>query len=164
MFPHETIPDGAVFAPHHYTYLLGAALLLVAAVWDNYRCKEPLLTGAGLLAGLFGFLFVWPYYPVAGAALAVGAPTLAVLVMLFGSAGLGIGDVWDEYPLRYRFGAILLTLGGLDDAVEHAFGVTTPLDYLWNAGIRDYVPHVVFIVLIVLTMAALAEWLLGNHS
>lgn len=44
-FPAETLPDGAVLGPHHFY--------------------------VGGMIALFGFMFVWPYYPTAGATLTV---------------------------------------------------------------------------------------------
>lgn len=44
-FPADDVPDGDVLAPHH-AYI-------------------------GLALTLFGFLFVWPYYPQTGAALSL---------------------------------------------------------------------------------------------
>lgn len=44
-FPAEQVPDGAILAPHHFYW-------------------------GGFLA-LFGFLFVWKYYPALGATLAL---------------------------------------------------------------------------------------------
>lgn len=71
-FPAESVPDGAIFAPHHlYT---------------------------GLIIAGFAFTLVWRWYPVAGAT-----------------------------------GTILGVLIALDDALSHAFGVWTPLDWFWKA-------------------------------
>jgi len=44
-FPHDTIPDGAVLAPHHFY--------------------------VGVLIAVFGFVFVWRIYPRTGAVLSV---------------------------------------------------------------------------------------------
>jgi len=70
MFPHESVPDGAPFGPHHL-YI-------------------------GLLVAGFAFAMVWPHYPQMGAT-----------------------------------GTLLGLLIALDDAVSHAFGVPTPLDWTW---------------------------------
>lgn len=158
MFPYEAVPDGNVAAPHHYYYFLLGALLVIAAVWDNYRCREPLLTASLLLAGLFGFVAVWPRWHVAGALLAVAAPTLAIVIIMLGWGGLSIGDVWDDYPRKYRVGTIALTALALDDAYDHAFEFTTPLDWVWNAGLNQYAPYVVGVALAVtVAYAALAH-------
>lgn len=70
MIDPEDEPDGDVLAPHHFY--------------------------VGVIAAWFGFMFVWPHYPVTG--------SIAVLVGL---------------------------LIALDDAIEHATGITTPLELLW---------------------------------
>ncbi|MFW5896346.1 MAG: hypothetical protein ACOCUA_03080 [archaeon] len=136
-FPHEAVPDGAIFAPHHYTYGALLAILAVFIVWDNYRDREPLLAAVGLGMGLFGFLSVWPYYPPAGAILALTGPLVAIAAVVAGSFGLAVGDVWDDYPRRERVAVVLFSLVALDDALEHAFGVWTPLDALWASGLSE---------------------------
>lgn len=77
-FPYESVPDGAIFAPHHLY--------------------------VGLLVAGFFFALVWPYYPETGAT-----------------------------------GTLVGILIALDDAVSHAFGVPTPLDYLWHAQLAQYI-------------------------
>ncbi len=158
-FPHEAVPDGAIFAPHHYTYGLLATLLVVMAVWDNYRCREPLLTAGATGAGLFGFLFVWPYYPTSGALLAVSGPIVAALAVVAGWAGTPIADVWDDYPLRYRLATLLGLLVALDDGVEHAFGVPTPLDMAWNTGLREQAVTVTAVLGALFVLVVLVEYL-----
>lgn len=138
MYPHEPIPDGAVMAPHHYTYGLLLAALLVGVVWDNYPDREPLLAVLGAGTGLFGFLFVWPWYPAAGASLTLAGPVITIAAVLLGWSGTAVGGVWDDYPIRYRVGVVLFSLVALDDAAEHAFGVWTPLDALWNGGLYEH--------------------------
>jgi len=138
VFPNEAVPDGAVFAPHHYIYGLLLVGLLVAVVWDNYADREPLVAALGVGTGLFGFLSVWPFYPPAGAILALAGPTICISSVLLGWTGTAVGDVWDDYPVRYRLGVIAFSLVALDDAVEHAFGVWTPLDAAWGAGLSEY--------------------------
>lgn len=161
MFPYEAVPDGNVFAPHHYIYLLVAALLVYAVLWDNYDCREPVIAAGSTLAGLFGFLFVWPLYPAAGAILSLAGPSISVLVILLGWSGFAVGDVWDDYPRRHRVVAILLTLGGLDDVANHAFGVHTPLDYVWNAGLYQYSAGLVVFSVVVFLFYLLAVNLAG---
>jgi len=142
MFPSEAVPDGAVFAPHHYTYGALLALLAVFVVWDNYADREPLYAAVGLGAGLFGFLLVWPYYAAAGAILALAGPAVAIGAVVTGTLGLRVGDVWDEYPRSERAAVVVFSLVALDDAVEHAFGVWTPLDAVWGAYLINHVPLV----------------------
>lgn len=78
-FPAEQEPDGDVLAPHHFY--------------------------VGLLLAWFGFMFIWPTYPVTG--------SLSVLVGLLIAA---------------------------DDAISHALGVWTPIDWVWRRFIRPRIP------------------------
>jgi hypothetical protein len=60
-FPAEEEPDGDVMAPHHF-YI-------------------------GIMAAVFGFTFIWPYYPLSGAtAVLIGTAILLddVLSHVFG--------------------------------------------------------------------------------
>lgn len=124
-FPADAVPDGAIFAPHHLTYALLAALLVAAVVWDDFRHIEPIGVAVGAGIALFGFLFVWAYYPVVGASMTLLGTTLALAAVVF-------SPVWDHYPLRYRVLMAFLILLALDDAISHAFGVWTPADWLWK--------------------------------
>lgn len=142
MFPADAVPDGAVFAPHHYIYGVALSLLVVLIVWDNYPDREPLFAALGAGSGLFGFLFVWQYYPVAGALLALLGPCVTIAAIVLGWTGTAVGDVWDNYPTRYRLAAVFFSLVALDDAVEHAFGWWTPLDALWAGGLSERAPLV----------------------
>jgi len=166
MFPTDRVPDGAVFAPHHYTYSLLLALLVAAVVWDNYDSREPVLTVALVGSGLFGFLSVWPYYPVAGAVLSLVGAVGAVVVVLSGWVGFRVGDVWDEYPIRYRLALVGATVAGLDDAVEHAFGIPTPLDTAWGVLLRNGIGPTVIAggVLAVVVGAAAVEYVVRGDS
>lgn len=137
-FPVDAVPDGAVFAPHHYIYAMALSLLMVFVVWDNFNDREPLYTATALGVGLFGFLFVWQYYPAPGAILSLIGPLLAILFILMGWVGLSIGGVWDDYPLKFRLLTIFFALVALDDAVEHAFDIWTPLDWFWESFLIDY--------------------------
>ena len=119
------------------------ALLVTFVVWDDYRHREPLLVAASTGMGLFGFLSVWPYYPFAGAILALAGPVISLGAVISGWAGLAVGGVWDDYPVRMRAAVVVACLIALDDAVEHAFGVWTPLDALWGSGLYDRAPLVV---------------------
>jgi hypothetical protein len=131
-FPHESVPDGAVFGPHHLYIGLMLALLALAVVWDDRAGVEPWVGSVGLLAGLFAFAIVWPFYPSTGAILALSGVlvTLASVFLPF----------WTSYAWLGPRGALLLgTLIALDDVVEHAFGVPTPLDWLWKAHIVQHI-------------------------
>ena len=132
-WPAEAVPDGAAFAPHHLTWGALIALLVVFVVADDYARREPLFALVGLTLALFGFLFVWPYYPVTGAALTLAGVTCALGGVLWP------GGIWAAYPLRWRLVAVLGVLVALDDAVSHTFGVWTPLDGIWG-GIHHVFP------------------------
>lgn len=122
MFPHEAVPDGAIFANHHYYIGLFVAALAVASVWDDQRW-DPLAVASGLLVGLFGFALTWKYHPVTGATLALAGPTISTLA-------LAARPYWRRRRSRAAW-VLLGLLITLDDAIEHAFGVWTPLDALW---------------------------------
>lgn len=124
-FPHESVPDGHIGAPHHLYVGVGLLVATVAVVMDNYRRREPVLAGAGALLALFSFATVWPFYPPVGAA---GA--LAGLALAAGGVASPWG-FWEDVSRRARLTAALGVLIASDDVVEHAFGVATPLDELW---------------------------------
>lgn len=150
-FPADAVPDGAVFAPHHYIYGLLLVGLVCGIVWDNYRDSEPLYTAVGVGLGLFGFMLTWPYYPVAGAILSLFGPIVSIAAVVVGYVTPEIG-YWDDYPVRYRVATLIFSLVALDDAVEHAFGVWTPLDAVWNAGLAGRAP-LTAVVLVALGLA-----------
>lgn len=124
MFPAESVPDGALAAPHHYLWGLYVAVLAVLVVWDDYRHREPVATLAGIGVALFGWLHVWNWYPVLGATLALGGSLAALLVVV-------LGDEWTRYPSRWRWTAAGGLVVALDDLASHALGWWTPLDWLW---------------------------------
>ncbi|WP_435062375.1 hypothetical protein [Halobaculum sp. EA56] len=122
-FPVEAVPDGSTLIPHHATYGLLAALAVLATVWDDYRHREPLAEAVGVLVGLFAFVVVWPWRPPIGATLAHVGP-LAALAWMWRP-----GSAWgDRYPRRVQLVATGAILVGLDDIVEHAWPVPSPLD------------------------------------
>lgn len=147
-FPADAIPDGAVIAPHHYVYGMLLVGLVAGIVWDDYRHREPLFTAVGVGLGLFGFVFTWPFYPVAGAVLSLFGPVVSIMAVVAGYATPEFA-YWDDYPVRYRIATLVFSLIALDDAVEHAFGVATPLDVLWNAGLADRAPLVAVVLVAV---------------
>lgn len=125
-FPHERIPDGTVWTTHHAIYGLLGALVPIAVCWDDYPHVEPVAEAVGVLAGLFGFLFVWPHYPQIGATLALAGPLGALLALLWPRS-----IWWTHYP-REEHALTVAGLGvGLDDVVEHALPVPSPLDIAW---------------------------------
>jgi predicted lysophospholipase L1 biosynthesis ABC-type transport system permease subunit len=147
MFPYESIPDGAVFAPHHLHYAVLTALLVAAVIWDDYPKREPGVLVAGLLVAEFGFIATWPYYPATGAALALAGLTVATLPVLHAVAVLAARRAgfdrerpyWAIFPWHAVFVCICL-LVAWDDLANHAFGVPTPLDHIWNVYIYEHVP------------------------
>jgi len=132
-FPAEAVPDGNIFGPHHGHMGPIAALIVAWVVSDDLPSQEPVLYVLTVCAAWFAFLFVWPYYHAAGAVLSlVGllAALVAVLLLPF----------WADYAwLGWRGAALLAVLVGLDDVVEHAFGLATPLDWLWKAHIVQHI-------------------------
>lgn len=151
-FPHEAVPDGNVAAPHHYYYLALAALGAVLTVWDDYRTREPIIAAGGLVVGLFAFRFMWPItgYHALGAALAVAGPFVTVLAVLNPVGAWAKPASKGGYSARTGVVVVALAFGALDDAIEHALDVTTPLDWLFHvAGIQGS-----FVIVVVFTVAA----------
>lgn len=135
MFPHDQIPDGAVMAPHHAYIGLVFLALAMFMVWDD-RPADPVATFLSGILTLFGFLFVWPYYPVTGAAMAVTGLAAAPV------AAYVDRDVFlkaNSTKTALAFAAIGWLIA-VDDVVEHAFGISTPLDLLFNELIRPLLP------------------------
>ncbi|QZP37747.1 hypothetical protein [Halobaculum magnesiiphilum] len=122
-FPVEAVPDGSTLIPHHATYGLLAAVVVLATVWDDHRHSEPLTEATGVLVGLFAFVVVWPWRPPIGATLAHVGP-LAALAWMWRP-----GSAWGRlYPRRVQLVATGAILVGLDDIIEHAWPVPSPLD------------------------------------
>jgi len=131
-FPHDSVPDGAVFAPHHAYIGLLLALLALALVWDDAAGKEPWVGAAALLLACFAFATVWPFYAETGAVLAVGGVGVAL--------ASAWSPFWSTYPWVGPRGVLLVgALVALDDVAEHAFGIWTPLDWLWKTHIFEYI-------------------------
>lgn len=131
-FPYHKVPDGAIFAPHHLYVGLALVTLAVAASWDDQK-DDPLLTAAAGALLIFSFTFVWPYYPWTGA---VG--TLVAMAAMPVAAFLE-RELWTKKSIA--LGAVGWFIA-LDDALEHAFGIATPLDSLFNEIIRPALPSV----------------------
>lgn len=125
--PAEAVPDGAVFAPHHLTWGALVCLFVCAVVWDDHRHAEPVVAAAGMLLALFGFLFTWKLYPGLGAFLTLTGCLAATISLARSSLW------WTKYPARPHIVAMAGAFVALDDAVSHAFGVWTPVDFLWRA-------------------------------
>jgi len=133
-FPHEAVPDGTVWVAHHYTYLALAAAFASFTVWDDYRTKEPVVVTGSLLAGVFAFLFMWPIrgYHELGAILALLMPVIGVAAIIRPRSPWWHSPSGGGYPPRTALAICALSVGALDDAVEHAFGVPTPLDTIFG--------------------------------
>ena len=131
-FPHDAVPDGAVLGPHHAHIGVLLALLAVALAWDDVAGKEPWVGAVALLGTSFAFITVWPYYPVTGAAL-----SLAGVVVALAST---CSPFWLGTPWIGPRGVLLLgTIVAFDDVAEHAFGIWTPLDWLWTHHIVQHI-------------------------
>ncbi|AGM11613.1 hypothetical protein HCTV5_2 [Halovirus HCTV-5] len=121
-FPNEDEPDGNRLVPHHY--LQGAwAVVLLAVMYDATWILPP------IAVSLFGWYHAWFHYPRTGAGLTLtglaGALCASLLTLSFGSG------------LQVAF--VLSVAWAADDALEHAFGIWTPLDWLWNQHLRAIV-------------------------
>jgi len=124
VWPVDVIPDATVLAPHHYYIGPLVALFVILHVADDKPDKEPSFTILGVLVALFGFL-TWQWHPIAGATLShIGALILGISVFL---------PFMQQYNWQGHRG--LLFIGWLvmmDDLIEHAWGIATPLDsILW---------------------------------
>lgn len=120
--PNEAEPDGEVFAPHHY--LQGAALALVVSTFTGNWIVD-----LGAVAGIFGFLLCWreELYPATGAVISgVGMGVWAVGGFIEG----GIPGVL----------VLIAAVVAFDDWFEHATGIWTPLDTIWNQWLYYKLP------------------------
>jgi len=135
-FPAQPVPDGIVAVPHHFTYLAIAAILATGTVWDDYRHKEPIIVVGALTGALIAFNLMWPHarYRPLGPSLAVVLPILALLAIVLpvGKWRFWPWEIDRPYPIGTSWVVSLLILGALDDVVEHAFGVWTPLDWFFG--------------------------------
>lgn len=123
MFPVDRVPDGAIFAPHHFFIGAGLIGLVLATMWND-SVREPWAAAAALAGSTFSFTLAWPHYPEVGAALT-----------LMGLGGLVVAPARAYWRLRghrliatYYVGVLVVA----DDVLEHAFGIATPLDTLWT--------------------------------
>lgn len=57
-------------------------------------------------------------------------------------AVFSFGSVWRYYPTLGAVGSLIGLLIALDDAVEHAFNVPTPLDMIWVRYIAPIVRRI----------------------
>lgn len=116
-FPHENEPDGDSFAPHHYIWGTGVYCLGLMMATEG-----TLVGNTGVMIGLFGFLFMWPYYHSAGAVMSGVAIPMMAYPIIFSQGVYGISALV----------ALIGVLAVTDDYVSHAFGMSTPLDRIWK--------------------------------
>lgn len=127
-FPHHTIPDGTILAPHHFYYGVAIAAVVVFTVWDDQNA-DPWVVLAGLAASSVGFVFGWPQYAVFGALLTLSGLAVSTFALFRPFWWLH----WKRALLVY-FGLLV----AWDDVIEHAFGVPTPLDTVWVKYIAEH--------------------------
>lgn len=125
-FPSESVPDGAVFGPHHLYVGLAVVALVVWVVADDYRHREPLLVAVGAVTAVFGFALTWPYYPAVGALLSLTGLSVALIGLLLP------GGIWTSYHWLARGSALAGVAIAADDVLEHALGLWTPLDAVFE--------------------------------
>lgn len=132
-FPADVTPGGNVWLSHHFVYAAWGALFVA---WLIARDGEkPWAVVGGLLVALFGWYHMWP----------TGKPYLGTTVVMVGllvaSAGVTVNDIWEaEEVQRFRLVVGVLLVVAWDDIFEHAFGVWTPLDWLWTTYILQFMP------------------------
>ncbi|SFH07881.1 hypothetical protein SAMN04488063_0116 [Halopelagius inordinatus] len=153
-WPAEAVPDGTVLAPHHATLGLLAALVALLIVWDDDPDREPVGAFAGVLVALVGFLLVWPAHPVVGAVLTHAGAVVALVALLRPGFGFALGP---------RVVATVSVLVALDDVVEHAWAVPTPLDSGWHV-LGPWSSTALFVVAVVAAAVALGRSGGENHA
>lgn len=131
-YPHHSIPDGHALAPHHLYLGLFAALVVAWMVSDDQPHREAWVVVLSSLAALFAFALTWRFYPVVGATLTL----TGLLVALFATV---VRPFWWSVPTGHRAAAVVGLLVALDDAVEHALGIPTPLDQFWRGWLYPVV-------------------------
>lgn len=172
-WPHHVVPDGTVAAPHHfYTGALLAGLLAWWASGGRAesdrsframaRQKAGFTLGA-LAVSAFAWFTLWagpsPFLGAVGTLAGLAGALAAVAASPFWSAWRWTRDVdvstggLRSIPVRLvarvwsvvtvRSVTALGVLIALDDAVEHAFGVPTPLDWFWAAFLHGWLAEAV---------------------
>lgn len=124
MFPAEREPDTNRFAPHHH--LLGCYVAgLTAAASGMALGRPPVVTLAGVGIALFAFIHLWYDYGL--------YPVLGSIGSLLGLAVAFVGALLlDPMLLSDRVVVIVALLVAADDAIQHSFGIETPLNWLWD--------------------------------
>lgn len=150
--PYHGVPDGCFFCPHHYPMGIYGAVFALMVVWDNRRKKEPVISAIGIMVSYFGWTFMWSgkFHDVWGAIFVLLGLTIATIPVLIGlidkllefalnQRGEDWGPVlWDDYNIRWGALYLLMILVAWDDALQHAFGIWTPLDRLWKVWLNKH--------------------------
>jgi hypothetical protein len=157
-FPYDTVPDGNVFYSHHFVYFAAFALFIGILLIDDEDDHDPWMLLGGLCLSFFAWHYLWPTgKPVFGALLTILGLAIAIGGVLCRPAWspfmakhayrLTRGDRIPDYDYRdtvygqWTRALLLVTLvGAADDVLEHAFGIWTPLDFVWNAVVADWFP------------------------
>jgi len=130
-FPHEDEPDGEVGGPHHAYIGLGGYLVAMLGVLSSFF---PAVGTVAAFVAWFGFQYVWPFYAPTGAALALGGVS-ALLV-----ATLATAPAWVAASPLWFVVALLGALVALDDVLEHALEIATPVDRFWKSRLAPALP------------------------
>lgn len=93
-------------------------------VSDDYRDREAWVVALGALTALVAFALTW-LIPGSGRASRCGPARGA-------HGGRGPSVLGGVLVVGLRGAALLAVLVALDDAVEHAFPVGSPLDWFWT--------------------------------
>ncbi|MFB6073512.1 MAG: hypothetical protein ABEJ89_00710 [Haloarculaceae archaeon] len=137
-FPYHTVPDGSVALSHHFTWGLLLALVPILVVWDVHPNRQPAGVLTSIIVAFIGFILMWPVYHVAGALVTLAGLAAASVATVFRLLQVRFDDDlrWSYWPVIVW---ALLLLVAWDDAIQHAFGVVTPLDWTWKHGLRHVV-------------------------
>lgn len=116
---HDREPDGVTLAPHHHyqglTVVIGAAVFAGGGVVTTLALLSILLFATGWRDE------PWAYPRVS-----------ALLSILLAGACAPVVWVAPWWGLHASVAATLGVLVALDDSLEHAFGIATPIDRVWN--------------------------------
>lgn len=140
-FPFHEIPDGNVFAPHHFYTGIFIALVALWFMVDDYRLREPRVAIIGTMAALYAFVLTWPIYHAVGAALCLvglGVATAGAVMILRAEINLD-GVERRAYPRSTAWSFLAGIAIAWDDALEHALGWWMPLDQFWRVGFGRFV-------------------------
>jgi len=145
-FPNELVPDGTIVAPHHY--IIGLLVVGFALYLTPDDDKKP-YTVAAFATSAFAWSHLWAGpSPFLGAVGTVGGLVVGLIAVLWASEWSD--DRWTADTdgrlrrlLTPRLWAFIGLLVALDDAVEHAFGVWTPLDWFWGAFLHPWLTDAV---------------------